>query len=138
MEKIGVFEFLMKNNQQDTCLFLDKHSFDNLKKTNQNNQCHSKDFQPFLEYSPWHLFEQVIERIIKGCKNSLHFSFHSITEHHRLTKEWEDSLPKILSKNAGFKFERHVKMPRVKALKEENDPLHELFSHRRNYSIFKD
>lgn len=119
--------FSMKDEQ-----FFKKISFESLRKNDSLKQCHFKDFQPLLEYSSWHLFQEIVGTLIKGCKKSLRFAKFIMLDH-GFTREWEDSLPSILARTVAA--QKKSKMPRVTPFKEDKDPLHDLFAHRRNYSI---
>ncbi len=132
----------MEKDPEKNSLELSKLSFDNLKKTNQDNQCCSKDFQPFLEYSPWHFFEASAQKFIKGCKKSLHFLAHSIREFRVLTSEIgiESQMFQTLSKSmsvASLILRAKKRVFNINSLGQSHGkPLYELLSRKRTYSKF--
>jgi hypothetical protein len=128
----------MENDHDKSHLELNKLSFDNLKKTDQDKQCRFEDFQPFLEYSPLHLFESSIEKFIQGCKKSLHFLTHSIRQFHVLTLEigTENQMFQTLYKSisvAGLILRAKKRAFRIKT---GSESLYELLAHKRKYSKF--
>ena len=128
----------MENQHDKSSLELNKLSFDNLKKTDQDKQCRSQDFQPFLEYSPWNLFESSMGRFIQGCKKSLYFLTHSIRQFHVLTLEigTENQMFQTLYKSisvAGLILRAKKRAFRIKT---GSESLYELLIHKRKYSKF--
>lgn len=128
----------MENNQDKSSLELSKLSLDNLKKTDQDKQCRSQDFQPFLEYSPWHLFEPCMGKFIQGCKKSLYFLTHSIRQFHVLRLEigTENQMFQTLYKSisvAGLILRAKKRAFRIKT---GSESLYELLIHKRKYSKF--
>jgi len=133
--------FIEKHQEQDGLLDLKKFFLGDIKKTEKAKQCQSKDFQPFLEYSVWHFFWPIVEELIKGCRDSLNFLGHSIGKLQVLNEEKilehliiQDLSKSIAKLNATKKCQK--RKLQVKTLKEDDNPLHELFARKRKYSKF--
>ncbi len=57
---------------------------DQIRKSNPSFQCHLKDLQPLLNYSPWNTFASTVCRLIQVCKESILAFGDSVGEGHVL------------------------------------------------------
>lgn len=127
---------------------LNKLSFDDLKKIDEikNKSCRSKDFQPFLEYSDWRHFEDVVIKVLKICKLVRHYRETHLKEIHHLTLGVQGQIEHLISKSiVDLKSGRGSFLPPyrwfipIKGSKKAvllKDSRYGLFIHRKKYSAF--
>lgn len=133
----------MKEDKQNL-MDLIKLSFDDLKKIDEtkNKSCKSKDFQPFLEYSTWRHFEDVVTKVLKLCTVVRHYRETHLKEIHVLTLGVQGNVEHALYKGiADLKWEGENLLTASHQVissknSKQNALLSELFIHRKKYSAF--
>ena len=123
-------------------------SFDDVKKIDREKikNCHTKDLQPFLNYSEWRCFEQVIGKLINLCKISYSHRTHRLLQSYEWTsamKSLEEGSLEDLCKTAlqchldRISKQLSFRVSKIHAHSRHYFSLHELLTQKAKYSTFE-